>query len=173
MQDIQKLTQDVAASRRKLVEKVRELDTKTAALRRQYLPSIRSLTGKVAESIATLKAAIDANRSLFARPRSITVDGIKAGLQKQKGKIDWKDDSLVVKLIKKHFPERADELIDTVETPNKTALERLTASELKKIGVEIRDSTDEVLIKTTDSDIDKLVKALLKDKEEETLPEVA
>ena len=68
----------------------------------------------------------------------------------------------MVARIKKHLPEQADVLIRTKEAPVKEALAQLTAAELKKIGVTIEDAGDTVVIKPVDSEVDKLVDALLK-----------
>lgn len=88
--------------------------------------------------------------------------GIKVGFQKEKGKIEWDDVDQVVKLIKKHFPEQADVLIATSEKPVKDALNNLSAAELKKIGVNITSDGDVAFIRPTDSEVDKMVTALLK-----------
>ena len=41
----------------------------------------------------------------------------------------------------------------------------MSVSDLKKIGVTVIETGDEVFIKPTDSEIDKLINALLKDEE--------
>jgi hypothetical protein len=86
---------------------------------------------------------------------------------KAKGKITWADDDQVVKLIKKHLPDQADILIKTTEKPIRDTLQGLTAAELKRIGVTVDETGDVVVIKSTDSEIDKFVEALLKDEETE------
>jgi hypothetical protein len=40
---------------------------------------------------------------------------------------------------------------------------------LKKLGCTVRDTGDEVVIKPVDGDVDKIVRALLKDATEETV----
>jgi hypothetical protein len=85
------------------------------------------------------------------------------GYQKGKGKIDWEDPDQVVRLIKKHFPEQADVLIATSEKPVKEALNGLSAAELKKIGVSVVEGGEVIFIKPTDSAVDKMVDALLKE----------
>ena len=76
---------------------------------------------------------------------------------------EWEDDSQVVKLIQKHFPEQFDVLVKTIEKPIKDSLANLSVADLKRIGVTVTDSGDCVVIKSMDSEIDKLVDALLKD----------
>ena len=88
--------------------------------------------------------------------------GVKVGFEKGKGRIEWDDDDTVVRLIEKHFPEQADILIKTKKKPAKKALAQLSVAELKKLGVTVEETGDQVVIKSTDSEIDKLVTALLK-----------
>lgn len=102
---------------------------------------------------------------MFDTPRTVVFYGIKVGLQKGKGAIEWDDDAQVVKLIEKHFPEQADVLIKTTKKPVKKALAQLTVAELKKLGIVVEETGDQVVIKSTDSEIDKLVNALLKEDE--------
>jgi hypothetical protein len=100
------------------------------------------------------------------KPRTVILHGIKVGYRKATGKIEFDDAEQVVKLIRKHFPDQFDVLVKVEETPVKKALANLTAAELKKLGIEVSDSGDEVEIRDTASDVDKLVSALLKDYEE-------
>ena len=65
-------------------------------------------------------------------------------------------------LIKKHFPELIEGLIRVKETPIKNALVEMAAVDLKKLGVSVENDTDEVFIKATDSEIDKIVDGILK-----------
>ena len=92
--------------------------------------------------------------------------GIKIGFQKGKGEITWEDKDQVVKLIHKHFPEQAEALLKVTEMPVKTALAQLSAADLKKLGVTIIETGDEIVIRATDTEVDKLVEALLKDEAE-------
>ncbi len=46
-------------------------------------------------------------------------------------------------------------------TPIRAALEQLSAAELKRIGVSIKDDDDQVVIRDTANEIDKIVSALL------------
>ena len=61
-------------------------------------------------------------------------------------------------------------LIKTVETPQKKALEKLSAAELKKLGVTVGDDEDVVVVRSMDSEIDKIVKLLLDTEEIQDFP---
>jgi hypothetical protein len=167
LNEIEQLSKTFAAHRNELADVVGALTEAIEALKRKHLPVIKRRVEAAAEARAALKAALEDSAGLFVKPRTLILHGIKVGFQKGKGKIEWEDADQVVKLIKKHFPEQADVLILTKEKPAKEALEQLTAAELKKLGIEVADSGDVVVIKDTASDIDKLVTALLKDAAEE------
>ena len=100
----------------------------------------------------------------LAKEREAELAGmIKVGFQKAKGKLEFDDADQVLKLIRKHFPEQADVLINTKETPAKEALAQLSAAELKRLGITVVESGDQLVIKDTTSEVDKMVEALLKD----------
>ncbi|MDF1486722.1 hypothetical protein PY257_16355, partial [Ramlibacter sp. H39-3-26] len=50
----------------------------------------------------------------------------------------------------------------TTQRPVKDALAQLPAADLKKLGISITDAEDEVIVRAVDSEVDKLVDALLK-----------
>jgi hypothetical protein len=171
--EIEKLTREYAHARRVLTERVQELENAINELKRKALPYIRRAAEAASERQAVLKIAIEESPELFVKPRTIILHGIKVGFQKQKGKIEWDDNATVVKLIKKHFPDTWETYVKVTEKPIKSALEQLSVSELKKIGVTANETGDEVVIKSTDSEIDKLVAALLKEDEVKETKEVA
>jgi len=161
--EIEKLTKDYAEWREQLSNAVRALEDEIGAVKRKYITSIKRKVEAVAERQAALKAAIGDSAGLFKKPRTMILHGIKIGFQKSKGEMKWVDANQVVRLIKKHFPDLVETLIKTTETPVKAALGQISAADLKRIGVTIEDDGDDVVIKSTDSEIDKFVEALLKD----------
>jgi hypothetical protein len=175
MEKIEKLTGDTADARERLAETVRTLEDKMEALKRQYLPGIKVQVGIAAQEKADLEAAIKDSKELFKRPRTVIISGIRVGLAKGKGKIEIEKGAAdhIVALIEKYFPEQAEILIKTKKTPVKSALDGLSASELKKLGIQVEDTGDQVVIKPTDSQIEKLVDKLLKEKDEETEEDAA
>jgi len=164
--EIEKLTREYAMARSQLRERVWELEDKINELKKKAIPVIRRAAEVAAQRQAVLKSAIEESPELFQRPKTMILHGIKIGYQKKKGKIEWEDDAVVVKLIKKHFPERWETYVKVTEKPLKSALENLSVSELKKIGVKVEETGDVVVIKSTDSEIDRLVDALLKEDKE-------
>jgi len=173
--EIEKLTKDYADARDSLSTTVRTLEEKMEALKRQYLPGIKRQVGIAAARKLDLANAIEDSKGLFVKPRTVIFHGVKIGLQKGSGKIEYdkSDIDRIVRLIEKHFPDQADLLIQTKKTPIKKALGNLTVADLKKLGVFVEDTGDAVVIKPTDSQIEKLVDRLLKEKDEETEEEAA
>lgn len=167
IKDIDLLAQKYAAGREALIEEMKTLDAEISAAKARRLRTIRRLANQVAESKAELQCALEGAPSLFAKPRTKVFHGIKVGFAKAKGKIKFEDGDTVVRLIRKHFPTKIDELVKTVEQPVKAALALMSAAELKRIGVTVVETGDEVVIKATDSEIDKLVDALLTDADDQ------
>ncbi|MGK2740560.1 host-nuclease inhibitor Gam family protein [Tepidicaulis sp. LMO-SS28] len=158
--EIENLTKAYADARSALGEAVSDLDAEMVRLKRLRLRRIRNLAEKAANAHAELQATLDESRALFTKPKTRILHGIKVGIMKEKGKLKF-DTGMVVKLIKRHMPEKADALIKVTETPQKAALSGLTAADLKKLGVTVIGGGDAVVIKPADSEIDKLVDALL------------
>jgi hypothetical protein len=165
--EIEKQTREYAETRRILAEKIRQLEAEISDLKRRALPGIRKAAHAAGERQDLLHCLIEDNPEIFVRPRTITIDGIKVGFMKQKGEITWDDTSTVVKLIHRHHPDLIETLIKVTEMPVKAALAQLPAGDLKRLGVAVENDTDAVIIKSTDSEIDKLVEALLKEDETE------
>ena len=165
--EFEKLVRDLAAARQALKERVMDLEAAIAQIKKGELPGIRRAAEAAAAKQEALREAIGDHPHLFVKPRTLILHGIRFGFQKGKGEISWGDEAVVIKLIKKNFPEQADILIKTTEKPLKKALALLAAADLKKLGITVEETGDEIFIKATDSEIDKIVNAILKGKEEE------
>jgi len=165
--EIESLTKKYSEAREQLTEKVKELESKLEIVKGLHMPSIKSTLIKTREGEAKLRDAIEESPGLFEKPKTLIFHGIKIGYQKGKGKIEWDDTDTVLKLIKKHFPEQADILIRLKEEINKRALGELAVADLKRLGVTVVEAGDEILIKTADGEVDKIVRKLLEEKKEE------
>jgi hypothetical protein len=163
LNEIERSAKKYAEAREHLASIVAAMNEGIEAIKRDNMKRLKKAVAEAANHHDALKALIEQAPQLFVKPRSITLNGIKLGFQKGKGKIKWDDPEQVVRLIKKHFPEQADVLIATTEKPVKEALNGLTAAELKKIGISVTEGGDAVFIKPADSAVDKMVDALLKD----------
>lgn len=167
MNDIERQAKKFADARDALCGIVAEMNDAIEAIKRANMKRLKKAVAETAEQHDKLHSLIADAPTKFVKPRSVVLHGIKLGYQKGKGKIEWQNDEQVVKLIRRHFPEQSDLLIATAEKPAKDPLSKMTAAELKKIGVSVVDGGDMVFIKPADSAVDKLVDALLKDATEE------
>jgi len=163
LNDIERLTLTYKAARDQLAGRVDALQDEIERIKRRAMPGIKNAVARTKEAEHSLATAIEGAPELFKRPRTVIFNGVKVGLAKGKGEIRYQDADQVLKLIRKHLPDQADVLIAIKETPVKKALTQLSAAELKRIGVTIRETGDMVVIKPTDSEVDKVVNALLKD----------
>jgi hypothetical protein len=162
MEAIERQTKLYADARSLLSERVGALQKEIDDAKRRKVPGIRTALTAVAEAYALLTLEIEEHRGLFDKPRSQVFNRVKVGLQKGKGAVSFDDEERVIKLIRKHLPDQADVLIQVKESVRKSGLGALTVEELKRIGCEAAATGDVVLIKPVDSEVDKLVKALLK-----------
>jgi len=165
LSEIEKLTQEFQASRTVLIEDVAALQSVISKAKKAYLPHIRKSAERAADKHRELQEAIEASPALFQKPKTVIFHGVRVGFMKGKGEITWEDTAQVVKLIKKNFPDQVDVLIKVSESPVKTALAQLSVADLKKLGVTVTETDDQVVIKPTDSEIDKIVNAILKEDE--------
>mgnify|MGYP001573024344 CR=1 FL=1 len=168
MSDVTLITLDTAArdfskAHADLASVVAALQAELESTKKNFLPPIKRCVGKAAEFQQTLRDLIARAAHLFLEPRTLVLHGIRCGFRKQPGKLDFDKEALVCERIKKHFPERAAELIRLKEEPDKDALAKLTAAELKRLGVTLSADCDQIVLKPVADDVDKFVTALLKD----------
>lgn len=171
--DIETLTKNYAAARAVVSERVGALREEQEAAARRKLPGIKNALAAAADAKSALETAIEQNRGLFSKPRTYVFAGIKVGLKKGNGAVEWEDDAKVVKLIRKYLPDQAETLIKTTEVPVADTLKTLSAEILAKLGCTVEKTGDHIYVKVADGHVDKLVKALLKEGQGEELEEAA
>ncbi len=166
LSEIEKLAKEFSEARAILRDRVDVLNMGLEALKKKYIPGIRSAVEKAKEKQAVFSDAIEDSPDLFVKPRTLTLFGIRFGIEKQKGKLEWEDKNVVVKLIKKLFPDSWETYVKVKEDPMKKTLATLPSADLKKLGIQVTETGDAVVIKPADSEVDKLVEALLNEKRE-------
>lgn len=165
--EIERKTKTYADARARLAALVEALNDTIEALKRDSLPDIKRALGVAAQHENELRSLLQEAPELFVRPRTVIFHGIKVGYAKGKGGIVWEDEARVVALIHKHFAEQAETLIRTKETPVKDALAQLTVADLRRLGCSVEEAGDQVVIRATDSAVDKLVARLIQEATEE------
>ena len=157
--DIEKLTAALADTSTALDEQLGEYERELQAVNDKHLRGLKRLATATAQAEAELHAAITAAPQLFVKPRTITMHGLKIGYSVSQGKVAFDDEDVVIKLLRKKFPDLADTLISTTEKVNKDGVKALALDDeaLKKLGLRIDDRGDMVLIKREAGDIEKLL----------------
>lgn len=166
LKEIEGMAKAYAGARDSLGDRVRALEEEVAAARRKHLPGIKRAAEGAANNKAKLEALVEDSPSLFKRPRTLVIHGIRVGFKKGRGEVQFDDKTRVVALIRRHLPEKFEDLVKVVETPLKAALMRLSTAELGRIGARLEETGDQVVVNPADSEIDKLVDALLAENEQ-------
>ena len=169
MDEIESLAKVHSGARSELTERVTALNDEITAIKRRRLQGIKNALERVRDSHEALRVKLAASRELFDNPKTRTFHNVRVGWQKQKGQILIEDEAVTVAALRRVLGEEtAAGYIKVTEKPIRTALANLTAGELKKCGVTVTNDTDAVFIKATDSEVEKLVDALLGATLEET-----
>ena len=163
---LEKLSQKFRKEYTTLVDRCQKLNDELEATKRRKLEGIKNAAARANEAKSELEQAVACAPHLFQKPKTMVIAGIRIGVKKEKGRIIVADPQSTIKLIRKHLPDLFDQLVSTRETPLKSGLQQLTGAELKKIGVELEADTDAVVVRSTDSDVDKIVNALLDEAEQ-------
>ncbi len=145
---------------------VTSLEAELTAVKARHLRGLRTAVARAQESKAVLNSAIELNKPLFTKPRTYVFHGIKIGFTKRNGKLEIADEAATVKRIHQRFGADAIAWLNVTEKPNKDALADMPAADLKKLGIELTEADDAVVIKAVDGEVDKICTALLKDQPE-------
>lgn len=162
--DINSLAKAYAERRRLLADRLTALERDLNAIKAKHMKELKRHVALTAETASDLHNAIDDARDLFRKPKTQILHGIKVGLRKGVGKLDWEDDEDVVAKIEKHFKDadEAAQYLIVKKKPSADALEDLDAATLKKFAIVVVDTGEQVVVKAVESDVEKLIKALLK-----------
>jgi GTP1/Obg family GTP-binding protein len=164
MEVLIELTEHYAVEHAALRELVESLEAEMEALRRRSMASIRRQAASTAEAHDRLRTLIEAWPELFVKPRTVVIAGVRVGYMKGRGRIEIDDEAAVIERIRRLLPaEQAELLIRVRESVDRNAVADLNVADLKRLGIRIEETGDEVLIKPTDTQVDKLVAAILKE----------
>jgi hypothetical protein len=165
MADLDRLAKIYYDKRDELGAVVGEMEAEIEAIKRKFMRSLKAKVSNAKEAENELKNAVSIAPELFEKPKAVILHGIKCGFRKKPGQLTWDDDAYVCDKIEKHFAEQADVLIKTTRKPVDKALRNLQAGDLLKLGIKLDKDIDEPVVAAVDSEVDKLVEALMKDSE--------
>lgn len=163
MKEIQECAATYAKNSRALKELQDTINAEIADVKSKYIPEMVERARLTVESKKELENMVLSVPELFEKPKTQNFNGCKFGYQKQKGKIEILNPETTIKILKRDYPDIAETVIKTSYTLIKEALNNQSADILKKIGVTITSDIDAVIVKMTDTDIEKIINLILKE----------
>lgn len=138
-----------------------EIKSVIAPILEKYKATLDGYAAAEAASHAVLTEMLVSAPHLFVKPRSLAVDGVKAGYRKAEDTLDWDDDAVVAKRVLALLPAQYDLLVRTQVSLVVDALGALDAEDLKRIGVRTITGADQHYITVGDNDAEKLTKLVI------------
>lgn len=167
MSDHATIEQAAAAYRQSidtLLDTASAMDRELRQVKARHAEAMRRAANRAAQDGAALERVIDQSRELFQPPakRTYTVHGIKVGVTTGKASIEIPNQAKTIARIEEKLPaEQADELIETTRKVRKTALGKLGAKLLARLGVKVKPAEDTVVVRPAESDGLKMAQELL------------
>lgn len=140
-----------------------EIKAAIAPVLERYRQTIDGYAEAEAAALKTLDELLMAAPNLFIRPRSLEIDGVKAGFKKEPDALDWDSDAEVIARIKALRADLAPVLIRTSESLVIDALAQCDADLLRLLGIRTITGADRRYIVINDNDAEKLTKIVIKD----------
>ncbi len=142
-----------------------ELAAAAGPIYKRHREGLDTAAAEEAEAEVALMMLIKAAPQLFKNPRSITVDGVRAGYRKESDGIDFDDEAAVIARIRAFddLSDLAGVLIRTEEHLNLAAIDQLDGNQRKQAGIRTVTGVDQPFITFTDTPVEKLVKLIIAD----------
>jgi len=157
----------LAAAHQSLVARAKtqeaEIAQAIAPIAARHLVGMEEIAAERAAAHTELLALVEKSPALFVKPRSLTLDGIRTGYRKEEDALDWADEAAVIARIEALFPDLAATLVRTQTSLVVDALSQLEPAQLRALGVRQISGADKAFVTIGDSDVDKLVKAIIGD----------
>ncbi len=176
MDEIEALASEYARKRDALRDKVQQAQADVEAVKRRHHTVLRRRIDAAKNAHADLLEAVKESPQMFRRPKTRMLHGIRVGWKKQPGKIEIEDAEVTIAAIKRKMDDDAVEvLIDIHERLNKRGLRNLSTRDLLRIGAVAVEAVDKPIAHAADSEVDKLVDALMDadEADDETIEEEA
>ncbi|MBP5857262.1 hypothetical protein KAJ83_09600 [Marivibrio halodurans] len=161
LEEIETRAQAFASAHDVLEACVIQVEAEVREIHARHAAVIREAAEQEAAAKKALTDEIDRNRSLFARPKSRTIYGVKLGLRKGQDTLELGDESALVARIDNQLPDRVDQLVDTKRTIVRSAVKKLEKAVLQRLGVKYVQGADEPFVAIEESDAEKMAQAIL------------
>lgn len=129
----------------------------------RYKATLDGYAAAEARAMGRLDELLMAAPNLFAKPRSLAVDGVRCGYKKEADTVDWADDAELIARIRALKPELVPILIRTEESLVLDALGGLDAADRQLLGLRTITGADRRFITVGDNDVEKLARTILAD----------
>ena len=167
---------EIRAAAQRLADARRESTTRATALEhalaeaaapiyKVHRAGIDAAAADEAEAYAWLLALVETSPGEFKRPRSLVVDGVETGYRKEQDSLDFDSEEAVIARIfaLEEFSALAQALVRVERHLNIDAVETLDAGQRRLLGIRTVSGADQPFISFSDTDVEKLVKAILAD----------
>ena len=162
LDEIERLASEYARRRTYLRERIEQAQAEVDAVKRRHHVILRRRIDAATNARGDLLAALGEAAEMFRKPRTRLLHGIKVGWRKRPGRIEIEDEAATIAAIKRKLSEdAAEDLIQVRERLDRRGLRNLSARDLMRIGAVAAADSDEPIAIPADSEIDKLVDALL------------
>lgn len=141
-----------------------EIRAAIAPIMERHRADLDTAAATEAAATARLQQMLDVAPHLFIQPRSISVDGVKAGYRKGEDTLDWPSDEILIERIHALLPnDLVALLIRSQESLVLDAIPQLDADVMRQLGISRISGADRSYITVGDSDVEKTAKALIAD----------
>lgn len=161
--DIERLAAEYAAANEALSLENSLMAAEINAIIRARMPAVRTRIAEAIRARDAVRTAVASAPHLFAKPRTRVLSGIKVGFQRLQGGVRYSNSAEpgIITKIKALWPERAQDVIRSTEKLLRTALEKLPAADLRKLGVAVVPPGDVVVSTPQVADAIKVTNAIL------------
>ncbi len=161
LNDINRVLSEYAVAERRLSTLAAGARAAVARVTHQYEDEMRAAMTTMNNCRADARAMVESNPALFAKPKTRVLHGVKIGLRKRRGRLVINNPAKTIAQIEREYHDPAGYLIQVKKVLLKTGLEKLSAKELKRLGVEVQQDTDQAVFYPVADDVDGIVEFLL------------
>lgn len=165
---MEKRAKMLAAQRGILADDLASANAELAALMEKWAEPLKTSAAAVDESERTLIGYIEMAPQMFARPQSVEIDGVRFGLRKGKGRLEYADEAKLIQRIEKQLTRgQRGPVLKITKKVLKGPLAKLSADILKRLGVNVKAAGTEAFVSYPKSKLQKRVDWWLKPPAEE------
>lgn len=153
----------LATQRSILADDLASANAELAALMEKWAESLKISAAAVDESERTLIGYVEMAPQLFVKPQSVEIDGVRYGMRKGKGRLEYADEKKLIDRIEKQLTRgQRGPVLKITKKVLKGPLAKLSADILKRLGVNVKAAGNEAFVSYPKSKLQKQVDWWLK-----------